>query len=261
MASSVSVSISLTYTRPAGAAEEDESLLCGLTVRLLASWAACSTTPVFGSGELSWEAGGEGGAARVGTYRATLAVDLSADEGNRLLAFNKEPHLTAVLLKEGPVAVEKADPITGDMSSETVTLPLPVAFCSIDCSILTVDSSRALSSRSQAATDLGLRMDVTVAADAALLSKERAALLEPVILDLQQLGGFPMLPEVSELAIHSLPMIDTSLDYLIDNSLLCVTRKASKRPLTRPTSTATSTSAASAGAPCWLARSSLPRGA
>ena len=174
----------------------------GLTVKLLChhNIIETSSSPVFGEQQLAWtdiaindnnaghtDAGDDvlissSGAKRPNTQVASYTwpnVDLSTilKDTDKTVKFNSSSGIYAVLMGR------RTD--VGDDSE------VPIAFAYVDCSMFLLEGGKT-SGRSQS-VEGGLLLELTVTAVHPQLPKETAFMYDPLVLQIAQLGGYPVL--------------------------------------------------------------------
>eukprot|EP00605_Chrysophyceae_sp_TOSAG23-4_P000396 GSChrysophyteH1.ASY1.ANO1.452.1 assembled CDS len=201
------VKVVLTSGDPEGA---EMTHVGPLRVRLLSEWADCATlTETFGEGELAWTAkdasnetekeveeseAKEAGLTVQKSFSATFTITIEPkiSERKELEAFNKDPTLYAVLLKE----VVRREPPPGDAEegAEPAEVPqlIPCGYVAVDCSIFIMDAKTHVHTESYIKDGL-VHMYLEASADSVLVKPEVSLPLEPLILDVQSVMGYPIL--------------------------------------------------------------------
>ena len=237
------VKIKLTVDDPE---EARVSGLGALRLRVFSDWAECATlTGPFGEGELEWQEDGasaegeaeEGGndeikeagltAAPARSFSATYTTTITPQVEKRedLEAFNKDPVLYAVLLKEiVRTTAPEPDAEEGTEPTEEPQL-VPVGFVSADCSIFLMESENPVSTESVLANGL-VRVEMDVLATEVLVPPAVSMLLEPLILDVQSLAGYPVMKGEDPLAMRQQLYVYGAMDI---GGLSCL-RKFYMRP-------------------------------
>jgi len=201
-----------------------------LRVRLFSEWLDISQlSEVFGEGSgLAWETTERPGTHDLAatqldepvtttTTSATLKVELdvpdlnSAEQRTRLETLNATPGIYAVVLRqETRLASPRGE--EGEARQEEIRL-VPVSFAYVDCSKFLLESGTVESTgqplqstildvdeQEKAAPGLPLNVEpepavkvsLSVACSAPLLSRDTAIALEPLFIDISSLGGYPV---------------------------------------------------------------------
>ena len=172
-------------------------LLCGneepsaLSCRVLSEWMPCATSSQFGLDTLQWTSLSDQNDELIGdtcrmTKSATYTTScdaFSSDYDDTLAKFNKNPMITVVLMQKQSIKLPDAE-----VESDEV---VPISFAITDCSILALET-RKLVTRSQ--TQDGVVVEVTVTNDNSFIPRSNHSTFEPLVIDVQKIGGFPVLP-------------------------------------------------------------------
>jgi len=203
------VSLKLSVKDPNSA---EVRALDSLRIRVLCEWAECCImSEPLGQATMAWveeEEGptndGEaerkdGGVWHSATFK--VSVNPLVSERPKLEAFNKDPGMYAVLLKQVQRVVAVPPDAEGnvDPNAEPTYTPqlVPVGFVYADCSIFLLEVDRPVNADATLANGV-VRVSMTVTKETPLIAPEVALPLEPLLLNFQQISGYPLLEEEEE---------------------------------------------------------------
>ena len=207
--SAMQLKVTLTVGDPEGPGIAE---LGALRLRVMSEWADCAElTGPFGEGELEWkqnggseedgdEEEGEGETKAAGlqpvqkSFSATFSTIVNPKVSDRrdLEAFNKDPTMYAVLLNE--IVRSIPPPEDAEEGTEPTEEPqlVPCGFLSADCSIFMMETENPVHTESYLANGL-VHAEMEIMVDSVIVKSEVALPLEPLILDIKSIAGFPIL--------------------------------------------------------------------
>ena len=218
--------------------------LGNLRLRVICEWAdCCILSETLGTADVNWvetvtdqvqqdqsaESKVFGASSTIFTSTLTRQIEPKVAQRHILEAFNKEPGIYAVLLKETkkllPPEVDPTGNIIPNVEPKYIPQLVPIGFLYADCSIFLLETENPVYTESLFSSGL-VRAQMTISSDAPLISSDVALPLAPLIIDLQQISGYPLLE-----GEHSIKMQDhLYVQGVMDIGGLSILRKFYMRP-------------------------------